>query len=776
MAKKKTPEHIQDLLKQIIDHFDKEDISVRTRQIRNYKKLKYYWDGFYNIYWSETAHDWRVFDQNSANDESSEGAYYDKPVNVFRAYLEAIVAALSISVPSIRCTPDDADNDLDIATAKAGDQIADLIYKHNDVVLLWLHALFIHCTEGMVACYNYSKEDESFGTYSENEYEDVEDEKDVKTCPLCKNKIADVEASSSSSQINQEDELEDEFDPKNVEIEDLLQNGEICTNCMSAVIPEITKEKFTVSRLIGVTSKPKSRQVLEVYGGLFVKIPTYARTQAECPYLKYSYEKHYSLVMAEYPDLKDDITSNNKIRSNYGGVYDPYERWGRISTQYFGEYPLNLSTCNLWWLRPAAFEVLNDEDDIRELKKLYPNGCKVDLVNDIFAAACDEKLDDHWTLTQDAMADHVIHDPIGNLLTSIQDITNDLVSLTLQTIEHGVPQTFVDPTVLNFDAYRKSEVRPGDLFPAIAKSGKALSDGFYEVKTATLSQEVMPFGDKVQELGQLVVGALPSLFGGAAPGGSKTAAQYSMSRAQALQRLQTPWKMFTIWWKIIFSKVIPAYIKTVQQDERLVKKDPYGKFINIYIKKAELEGKIGDIELEASEQLPITWAQKKDVMMQLMQAGNPLLMQALSAPENIELLKQALGLTEFEIPGDDDRQKQYEEIRLLVTSEPIPSPAQASGDLTAASQDSEQPSVSVDIDVDNHAVEAEICRYWLVGDAGRLAKTENETGYRNVLLHMKEHITAMQQKAASQPPPQAPEGSDKPLAVKPSRQGAASGA
>ena len=34
-------------------------------------------------------------------------------------------------------------------------------------------------------------------------------------------------------------------------------------------------------------------------------------------------------------------------------------------------------------------------------------------------------------------------------------------------------------------------------------------------------------------------------------------------------------------------------------------------------------------------------------------------------------------------------------------------------------------SVQADSDVDNHTIEADICRRWLVSDAGRLCKLEN---------------------------------------------------
>jgi len=86
-------------LKKIIDEFDKEDRSVRDRQIRLWKRLKLYWDGFHRIWFSEVAHDWRIHDDTSQSGTTDYNNFYDKPVNVFRAYLESIIAALSVLIP-----------------------------------------------------------------------------------------------------------------------------------------------------------------------------------------------------------------------------------------------------------------------------------------------------------------------------------------------------------------------------------------------------------------------------------------------------------------------------------------------------------------------------------------------------------------------------------------------------------------------------------------------------------------------------------------------------
>lgn len=747
MSDDKLPsEEIQQLLKTVVDTFDGEDTFVRQRQLRQARLLKLLWAGFTNVWYSEVAHDWRI--GTTSSDQMYDAQYYEKPVNVFRAYLESIIAAMSINIPTIDCAPDDVDNPLDMATAKAGNKIAELVYKHNDAPLLWLHALFLYCTEGMVAAYNYTDYNKKYGTKKEDEYEDDEVQVTSQVCPLCQTEIPDYD-------MSQREENEFQPDDDDVDVQNALNKmGALCENCLQMVHPELKTETLIIPRFVGTNEKPKSRQCIEAFGIMNVKVPFYARCIEEAPYLKYSYETHYSNAIECYGHLRSKFSGNTKITPGQGMGTDYYDRWARLPVQYLGDYPRDTCTIDSYWLRPSAFNILSSEEDVNKLKKKYPNGAKVVMINKDFAEACNEDLDDHWSITRNPLSDYIHYDPLGLLLTSIQEITNEIISLTLQTIEHGIPQTFADPNVLDFNAYRNTEATPGAIYPTKPSAGKSIGDAFYEVKTATLSQEILPFFEKTQELGQLASGALPSLFGGAQPNSSKTATQYTMSRTQALQRLQTPWKMFTFWWKDIFGKVIPQFIECMEEDVRYTKKSYDGTYFNAFIKKADTEGKLGDVELEASETLPASWASIKDTLMQMMQGGNPEVMQALMSPENIPMVKSSIGLHNFVIPGEDDRQKQYEEIKLLINSEPIPGPDGQMG-----------PSVEIDPQVDNNALEADICRRWAVSDVGRQCKVDNPPGYQNVLLHMKHHSDAqmaMQAMSAGPGPvgpnPSGPEG------------------
>lgn len=728
-------EKIQQSLKTIADEIRKEDRATRERQIRQWRALKCYWDGLTNIWWSEVAHDWQVWNQQNYVGSYNDQAYYDKRINVLKAYGESIISALAITIPTIKCIPDDADNPIDCSTAKAGDKIAALVRRHNNDAFIWLHALFLYFTEGLVFAYSYPKEDEKYGTYEEKTYEDVTEQYFV--CQECGTQLPD--------DIFARQEL-NEFDPNDMDaaLHHLLnEQVPICPECAAYLDPNLQKSNFIVPRLVKSETKPKSRMCIETYGGLYVKVPNYISDLCESPYLEYSYETNYVNARARYKHLKDKSFNNEKFGGGSAGNYDPYERWGRLSTQYLGEYPINTVTVRNIWIRPTAYHYITDDDCIAELKEKYPDGCKMVFVNDDFCEAFNESLDDHWTAIKNPLSDYLHFQPLGQSLVSVQDITNEIISLTLQTIEHGIPQTFADPGVLDFEAYKQTEATPGAIYEASPKSGKSVSDAFYEVKTAALSQEVLPFGQEVQQLGQLASGALPSLFGGAQPNSSKTAAQYLTSKNQAQQRLQTPWRMFCIWWKELFSKVVPMYMKEMVEDERYVQPDEMGNYINVFIRKSEMLGKIGNIELESAENIPISWMQKKDTIMQFLQAASPEVMQALIDPQNLPIIAEAVGLENLSLPGANDRQVQLEEILELVNSTPMPD--LQVDPMTGMEIPNEVPSVPIEPDVDNHEVHIAICRNWLTSETGRLAKLENPEGYRNVLLHLKMHVMYMQE-------------------------------
>jgi hypothetical protein len=261
-----------------------------------------------------------------------------------------------------------------------------------------------------------------------------------------------------------------------------------------------------------------------------------------------------------------------------------------------------------------------------------------------------------------------------------------------------------------------------------------LDSGFFTPKTATLQPEVEFFMRQLQEAAQFVSGAFPSVYGGPQKGGSGTASEYEMSRNQALQRLSILWKMVNIWWPGVMTLGFKSLKKNLTYDESFVKKEGDG-FVNVWIRIAEMEGEIAEIEPEVSEGFPASWAQKRQALGELMAMDNPAIQGTLFHPNNMNFMFDTIGLEDLKIPGKADRDKQLLEITLLVKGRPNPDGS---------------PTIPVDVDLDDHDIHGQACREWLISDAGTAARVDNPLGFQNVVIHMRAHAMMKQQQMMQQ--------------------------
>jgi hypothetical protein len=327
----------------------------------------------------------------------------------------------------------------------------------------------------------------------------------------------------------------------------------------------------------------------------------------------------------------------------------------------------------------------------------------------------------------------------------------------METIEHGVPAVFADPKVLNFDKFGKFEAVPGYTYPTLPGSpNKSIRDGFYEGPRASLGKEVPLFGKQLDTDAQFVTGAFPAVVGAPANRDRSTAKEYEMSRQIALQRLQIAWQYFVDWFKETIESGVRMYSETVVEDEKFVKSEN-GNYVNVWIRREELSGKVGGCESEASEGFPTSLAQKQAIIKSLMEMNNDFINAALYTPENAAEIQQSLTLGELKLPGSDQRLKQCLEFKELVKSEP-----EDTGQAGPDGQPIYNSSVPIEPDVDDDAVHIAVCRSMLVSPEGQDLKRINPGGYLNTFWHMKTHIMHLQSLTAK--PNMTPPGTPPPTA------------
>lgn len=790
----------------VVKHFDIADKFVRDNQVRKWRKQMCYWDGLQFLWWSDVIHDWRTPDQISQDftgtdaDVDIDPTLYAKVINIYRAHGEVIIAAMSSSTPKVQFPPEDADNPDDVLCAKAYTKLAKLIERHNYAELLLIKALFILYNQGLVCAYNESYEDEEYGQVKKPiETPTIKTNRNY-YCPNCAAPLGQEELPQDPSQqegmtdevntstqggSSEEQGMDQSRDsvaspsdqnvlPANISQQQQAPPAQmaqpqqqqppmqqpiqdtICPQCSNEaggmevrVQPEFEDVDEIGSEVTGWDVQNKCRELLSIWGPLNVKVPAWIRRLQDSPYLILETEEHYAKMQDIYQEIAEDIAPSYSL--------ERFDRAMRTPTSYAGDTPRDLVTVRRCWLRPWAFNVLGNTKDeseiaetIQELKGKFPNGCYVVLIgDDLVAEAVPDKMDDHWTLTNHPLSDTIHAEPMGAPMMPMQEMTNELGNLTLENIEHSIPETFADSDTLDFPSYDKSEARPGMVYPVSKRPGEALGNSFYEITGGQLSREVELFGNRLEKFAQFVVGSLPSVFGGQIQGGSDTAKEYELSRAAALQRLSTTWRLVTIWWTQTLGKAVKSYASDLLAkdggDEHYTQSQGGDNYINVWIRIAHLRGKTGLAYSEASESLPVTWNEKRSIIMNMLTMNNQQIMEVLADPENASFVARTIGVSELYIPGDNDRTKQLMEIAQMIQEQPHEMPSM-DGQVETMS------SVQVDPELDNHHNEAEICANWLKSEIGQDAKRNNPAAYMNVLAHFKEHKAAEQAQMA--PPPQ----------------------
>jgi rubredoxin len=680
---------------------------------------------------------------NSESDEDMTGPFYDYVINIYKAHGEAIIAALSAQIPAVRFPPDNADSTEDLETAKTFSKIADLIQKHNHAKRLLLQALLMLWNQGTVAAYHSPKFDRAFGNIQIPQY------KAGMQCPQC----GYIHDPSSGQEAGQNEQPVP--DATGNSGGDNLDNSSGQVNCpqCAAGAPQDTALGTPPQQpqqipmqpspiLDGFKSAPKMRVMIDVYGPLHVKLPYYARTQKDCTYLICSLDQPKSFLKSTYcTDAKGNFDDDlaKKIDANGSEDIGTYERIGRSPSAY--SYNLDgdqyLATLKRCWLRSWIFDDMpeSQSNERDQLKELFPDGCYIGMIGRVYIESRNESMDDYWTIGQAGLSTYIHSDPIGQPLIPIQEIRNVTVNLTLETIEQAIPSGFADTDTLNFPAYNKHEARPGMIYPVKRKPGEPLNQSFYTQDRATLSKEIPLFVQQLDKDGQFVVGSFPSIYGGPGEGNSRTASEYNMSRQMALQRLSIVWALLNFWWCSLMEKCVHLYVENMIEDERFVQKEK-NNYVNVWIRRSEMTGTVGQVEPEGDESFPISIAQKQSLLMSLFQLQSPEINEALFQTENRSIISEAFAMTEFKMPGEDQRIKQMREINDIIANlQPI------------------QP----EKDIDDNAVHIDTTRSFLVSDVGLDLKQSNPQAYGTIVQHLEMHIQLqmmMQMPAPGAPAPQ----------------------
>ena len=741
----------------IVTEIDKQERTTRNRMLRLWKYMELLWGGAGNFYWDQVSGQWRAITQEDitllAAENDIDPSLLNKTVNMIRPYGESLAGVLTTGLPRVRYFPEDADNDLDIQASKAYSNVEERINNDNFMNLKLIEILIKMWNGGFAAAYNYKHTDKKYGTVTEGIFEPRPFTQTSSICIQCGNETlgepTPVPPTPTPNPENEEREISSDTELSQVEQLESIKLEESqppetspmpCPNCMDITNHLQSNINTTQPVQTGTREIPKSRQIVQIYGPMNVKIPAMAVRKEHVIWLILEEEIHVALARHTYPEYRD------KIQPYTNSDLD-IDRIARATYEVSDDTLRNYCTIRKVWLQPACYEILEDEDKVKYYNQQYPDGIKALFDGETFLEAKSESMDEHWTVSINPLYPRIQCDPLGKALIGLHETANDLFQLEVDTVRYSIPSVYADPKYVDLEAHRQSRALPGSMQPAKSPPGGNLSQVFYETKTATIPDEVTELDQKIERLLQFISGVLPSVFGGATGGGSKTLGEYEQSRNQALQRLSIPWKVVSVMYAELMAKATRAYVDDLLEDEKFVKETAPGNYLNVWIRKADFEGSIGEVRPELSEQFPATWGQISDKVMQLLGMNNQVITSWFLHPENVELIYKVLGIEDLYVPGEDQRTKQLYEISQLILQQPTPT-LQVDPQ-TGQPVPSMQSSIPIE-QIDDDTIHMAVTSAFLNSMVGIDLKTTNPPAYQNVLLHYQEHAMRYQQAQMAQ--------------------------
>lgn len=513
---------------------------------------------------------------------------------------------------------------------------------------------------------------------------------------------------------------------------------------------------------------------IKILGALEVKVPITTDCIDDYVYLQYSNESHVAMVKADVNEKFRD-----KIKGGASGNgQDVYERTARISVKQgvslltqSGDTLSHLVTRQNTWMRSAAFEMLEKGAEQDELKQLFPDGCRVRVDNGVYTWSGSEKMDDCWAVCHPMPGDGQFRQAVGASMVSVQERFNDLVNITQDTYEYGLPAGWYDDELIDTDGIKRQRSRPAARYPVTRRPGEALEANFFFEPAASVSPDMLAFMKEMMgDLGQFLTGAFPALFGGNT-GANDTARGIATQRDQAMGRMGVVWRPIKRFWAKIMEQAIRLGAKMRKEqggsDLSIAIPDEHGNVETTAVRIEELQGQIFCYP-ESDENFPESYTAKRANLMQILgspMAQSPLVQQMAAEPDNLQIIHDAIGIEELEIPGTDSRLKALTTINLLLESSPVPTPVPMPGPDGQPAIDSIGqpvmgpgplgPSLQPDPETDDLMTEAKEYKRWINSPEGQGAKQGNPPGFANVRLYFLKLKTLIQPPVPQVPVPQA---------------------
>lgn len=712
----------EDLQQELLKLFLKcsaEDRYSRLIEVKDVKQGENYWGGRQYDWWSQSEQTWKP--QTTATGGATQLGIDEMPrftfvTNIYQARGLMMIGAVAGAPPRFRFFPEDADNDEDLETAAGRTKLAKLIERWNPPQKLLQEETYHAWTGGFIAWWTrYVANGEKYG---------------IDSVSLLGQGAQEVESSISCPSCGWSAPADEAQPPVP------------CPECSAPLTDEDVsqEEPIPVPQDGGTADIPKGRQVITVGGALNWKRPQHTNEQSQWHYCAYEDEIHYAILRAAFPDKADKI----KPGLNFGAD-DVFERNARLSlaentkspTQTAGAQA-NLVTFARVWLRPSAFWMLDDKDKREKLLTKFPRGVRVEFAGNTYCISEAQSMDDNVVSTH-AMPGRGQHRPgVGTSLISVQDRTNTLANISIETYEYGIPITYRAADTFNSDADDDQRAAPGLEVEIALQPGENIQGRIMQVRADSVSPDMQKhMMDLMGPVADELTGTYPALSG-AAEGSPDTLGQQAMQRDQAMGRMG----IFYVNLKQAHADLMTLSCRDFEAhtdgEVKIPVFGPSGDFESESVDVTALEGE-AEAYPEGDENFPELWNQQRATFMQVM--DTPYGQQLMQEPGNAELGIKLIGIPNMKVPKIDAWHKQLREIAELVK---MPDGDEMLQGIA--------PLVEVDPEMDDNPTEYACCLWWVNSDVGQRTKRDYPVGWQAVKEHGLKHKASI----PAPPPPTKP--------------------
>lgn len=711
---------------------EEQDEIPRRYEIREILKRRLFFRGEQYWWWNADQGMWMPPTQVPAGDLNDfEQPAFQHVTNIIQSTLLGLCSVLSQNTMNTRFYPKKASDEKQVQSAKNASSVVDYVHRNND----WQNRLdectYFMGTDGFLGSYSrYVSDAEKFGIDEQDVYAAKEQElapPSVEcTNPECEGFSADGTTEETPT----------------------------CPNCGQplASIPALT---VNVPEKIGTLQLPRGQEVISFVPALQLKRTMWADEQSEFLYMDWITDLHKSKAISVYPDKEQKIAGG--AGDTDGGTANTYERIARrllyLGTgRHTGMVLKDLGTFRRVWIRRAAFKGIAGHDPKEavpcqrcQLEQLFPDGCHIVFFNDVYCESRNESMDEKWETMQTMPGEGQLRETLISATMPVQEQLNDCINLLFEICMYGVPEGFADQDLIDFEARSKQTANAGNLTPTKQGLGPNTDIRAKLMFTPAVepSQAMMKYIDMLlNAIPQMLSGYFPALFGGDT-GQNDTAAGIAMQRNQAMGRIGRAWRRMQVFVANTDLKAVRCFAKNRQEEVEVPKLSKSGEFESDFLNPQDLQGDMTAYP-EVDSQYPTLQSDIRALMTNLYNnaPGNPLTLQVVQQPENLEYIFRTMGANDLEVPGEAQRTKTYKDIDQLLQEQPQQSDAAPAQPPTpdnpqgAPPQDAQFiPSVKPDPDVDDLKVASETCKNWLIENF-EVSKT-NPMGYENVKAYKK---------------------------------------